>query len=450
MRKSNRSHRRSGIQWVTAVVATATTIGALAGCSSTSPGTSSPAGPSTAPGNATSGTITWWASPLSLAGTDPRTVLIADFEKAYPNIKVKLISAPNNTDTDRATLTTQISGGGGPDVYMGDVIWPAQFAAHQLAMPISQYLPKSYFDTFASGLVAGATYKNQVYGAPFFADSGLLYYRKDLLTQNNMSVPTTWEEMVKDAKAIQAKGQAKYGYVFQGASYEGATCNFAEVLADAGGSIVNPSGTKATLDSPAAIKALTFMRSLVTDGVSPKAVSTYQETQSMSAFASGKAVFMRNWPYAYGASQAAGSAVIGKVGVAPLPNFAGTSGPGYSNVGGWNLYVNPHSKNVAADLTFIKWMTGKAAQSTLATRFAMIPTNQSVRASSAVVNGSPVMAVLAKTRLVARPSQTPEYPAVSKAIYTNVSAALSGTSSPTSAIQAASKSVQTAITGGGL
>ena len=59
---------------------------------------------------------------------DLRKVLIADFEKAYPNIKVNLQTAPTDTDTNRADLVTTISGGATtPDVFMGDVIWPGQF-----------------------------------------------------------------------------------------------------------------------------------------------------------------------------------------------------------------------------------------------------------------------------------------------------------------------------------
>jgi multiple sugar transport system substrate-binding protein len=441
------STRPRGIAIAAAVTAAAAAL-ALTGCSSS--GSASSSSGSKASGNATKGSITWWASPITTSGTDPRTVLIDDFEKAYPNIKVKLISAPNDTDTNRATLTTQISGGGGPDVYMGDVIWPAQFGAHQLAAPLSKYLPKSYFNTFANGLVAGSTYKDQVYGAPFFEDQGFLYYRKDLLKQDGLSVPTTWQQVVSDSKTVQSKKQVQYGYVFQGADYEGATCNYMEFLADEGGTVLNSKATKSTLDSSAAVKALTFENSLVSQGIAPKASSTYQETQAMNTFSAGNSLFLRNWDYAYSTSQATGSKVIGKVGVAPMPTFSGNSAPGYSNIGGWNLYMNPHSKNQAADLTFIKWMTRGMAQKVLATQFSEIPTNQAVRTSSAVKNANPVLAIVSKTKLIARPSQTPEYPEVSKAIYTAVNGVLSGSTTPSAAIKKAASSINTAVSNGGL
>ena len=289
--------RRSTRTWQVAALVAAAAL-AAAGCSSSSSSSgtsassssSTPAsGTSTAPGNATSGTVNWWASPINTSGKDVRQVLISDFEKAYPGIKVTLTSAPTNTDTNRATLATDISGGSAtPDVFMGDVIWPAQFGAHQLAVPLSDYLPSSYFAQFAPGLVQGATYNGKVYGSPMFEDNGFLYYRKDLLTKENLPVPTTWEQLLSESETLQKAGLVKYGYVFQGASYEGLTCNYMEFLTSAGGMATNADYSTATLDSAASIKAVTFMRSLVTSGVSPASVTTFQEAQAMSTFAAGK------------------------------------------------------------------------------------------------------------------------------------------------------------------
>ena len=444
--------RRSTRTWQVAALVAAGAL-AAAGCSSSSSSSgttstsSTPAGgTSTAPGNATSGTVNWWASPINTSGKDVRQVLISDFEKANPGIKVTLTSAPTDTDTNRATLATDISGGSAtPDVFMGDVIWPAQFGAHQLAVPLSNYLPASYFAQFAPGLVAGATYKGQVYGSPLFEDQGFLYYRKDLLTKENLPVPTTWEQLQSEAEQLQKAGLVKYGYVFQGASYEGLTCNYMEFLASAGGTATKADYSTATLDSPASIKAVTFMRWLVTSGVSPAAVTTFQEAQAMSTFASGQAAFLRNWDYAYADSQVPGTPTVGKVGVAPMPTFQGMPAPGYSNIGGWNLYINPHSKNIAADLTFIKFMASTQAQMDLVTVSSSIPTVESVRTSPSVIAESPVLATVPKTKLVPRPAGTPNYPQLSTAIYQNVNAALAGSTSPSAAMSAAQSAANTAL-----
>jgi multiple sugar transport system substrate-binding protein len=446
---------------LTAVIGVAGAL-ALAGCGGSSGGSSSSTAAggggatTSASGSATSGSIVWSASPIAGSGaTDTRTVLINEFEKKYPNIHVTLTSAPTNTDTNRATLATEISGGSAtPDVFMGDVIWPAQFAAHQLAVPLSDYLPQSYWSQFASGLVQGASYKGKVYGSPLFEDQGFMYYRKDLLSKAGLQPPTTWEQLESEAKTLVSKNLVKYGFVFQGASYEGLTCNFMEYLTSAGGTATNSAYTKASLDSPAAVKAATFMRSLVTSGATPAAVSTFQEAQAMNIFGAGNAAFLRNWDYAYSnaTTPATGKLTTSQVGVEPMPAFAGQPTPGYSNIGGWNMYINPHSKNINVDLTFIKWLASDQAQTILATKYSEIPTTNSVRNSAQVKALNPVLAIISQTKLVPRPAGTPNYPALSTAIYTNVNAVLAGSQSPSAAMAAAQSQASTALstTGGGL
>jgi len=168
----------------------------------------------------------------------------------------------------------------------------------------------------------------------------------------------------------------------------------------------------------------------------------------MNTFGDGNAAFLRNWDYAYSAATTAssgGKLTASQVGVAPLPTFAGESYPGYSNIGGWNLYINPHSTHIAADLTFIQWMSSAAAQDILSERYGFISTVTAVRSNPSVIGSNPVFAVVPKTKLVPRPAGTPEYPALSTAIYQNVNGALAGSASPASAASAAQSAASTAL-----
>ena len=422
-----------------ASLAAVSTLG-LAGCGQNTTSSSQSSSGSSGPV-----TITWWASPIANVGI--RNTLISLFEKTHPNIRVKLVSAPTNTDTNRAALTTEISSGSTtPDIYMGDVVWPAQFASAHLALDLSHYLPQSFWNRFAPGLVKGATYHDQVYGAPFFMDAGFLYYRKDLLEQAHLPVPKTWNQLVQDAETLQKDGLVKYGFVWEGNAYEGLTCNWMEYMTDAGGTILNASGTKATIDSTNSLRALNFMRSLITSGVSPAAVTTFEEPQAMAVFNAGQAAFLRNWDYAWANSNdPTDSKVVGKVGVAPLPTFSAANYPGYSNIGGWNIYVNPHSQHISQDIKFIQWITGTQAQTILATRFSEIPTNYAVQKNPSVRAVNPVLATVSEVRLIARPAQTPAYPNVSQAIYSNINAALNGSLAPAAALQQAATQINQAL-----
>src|SRR6202012_272694 len=214
--------------------------------------------------------------------------------------------------------------------------------------------------------------------------------------------------------------------------------------------------TTATLNTPAATKAITFMRSLITSGASPAAVSTFQEPQAMNTFGGGNAGFLRNWDYAYTSAitpSSGGKLTASQVGVAPLPTFAGQPAPGYSNIGGWNMYINPHSKSIGADLTFIQWLSGTTAQDILSEKYGFISTVTSVRNSPAVEKSNPVFAVVPKTKLAPRPAGTPEYPALSTAIYQNVNGALAGSASPAAAassMQSAARTALSSTSSGGL
>ncbi|MFD4561933.1 ABC transporter substrate-binding protein [Streptomyces sp. NPDC058469] len=419
--------------------------GVLTACSSSSDSSDAVSGPA-------KGTITWYANQFGPTDHDVRKTLIAAFEKANPGITVKLQQAPSDSDAFRSTLTTQISGGASSfDVYNGDVVWPAQFGKAALALPLSKYLPDTYWKTFSPGLVDSVTYKGQVMAAPLFTDNAFLFYRKDLLKKAGLPVPTTWEQLRDEAKQLQEKGLVKYGFAAQLSAYEGLTCNWTEFLADAGGGSVNSDATKATIDSPAGVKALTYMRGLVTSGVAPKAVTTFQEQQSESLFSSGQVAFLRNWTYAYADSDsAASSKVVGKVGIANLPTFAGQSGPGYSVTGGWNMYLNPHSKHVAASVAFVKWMTGVQAQTILATQGGEIPVNSAALANPKVQAANPAYPIAAKNKLRPRPSGESTYAQVSQGIYSNVNAALTGASKPAAALSAAAKAIGAALDDSGL
>ncbi len=89
-------------------------------------------------------------------------------------------------------------------------------------------------------------------------------------------------------------------------------------------------------------------------------------------FGSGRALFMRNWPYAWNIFQREGSAVRGKIGVSRLPSFPGKSSA--STLGGWQLGINRYSKNPRAAEKFVKFLTSPESQKTLALTIGYKPT----------------------------------------------------------------------------
>lgn len=275
-------------------------------------------------------------------------------------------------------------------------------------------------------MVRAMTYHGAIYGVPDFVDEGFLYYRKDLLARAGLKPPRTWEQLVADAMVLK-RDHLRYQFVWQGNNYEGLTCVWYEFMADAFGELPPGASPAADLDSPQSLKALDFLRSLINDGISPRNVDTFEETDADIAFDSGQAAFMRGWDSSYSdAISAASSLHADQVGVELPPTFQPDSGPGWSTLGGWGLFINPRTRNRQAALTFVKWMAGPQAQWIIATQYSQIPANASVRDNPAVIARSPVLQAAAHARVVARPSDTVDYPQVSEAIHANIYAALPG------------------------
>ena len=428
---------------------------AVAGCGSAPAGV----GPPESAGNGPV-TLVWWSGPTTWGtDNDARQVLRDAFERANPSIRVQIVTGPDGTDRQRATLISELSAKSAtPDVYSGDVVWPYEFAHSGFAVRLDRYLPASFWSTFAAPgtprsrntVVQNVSYAGGVYAVPYFIDEGLLYYRKDLLAKAGLPVPATWEQLIQDALALKADG-LPYQYAWQGNDYEGLTCDWMEVLADALGGAPVGGDIAAELASPGAVKALNLLRTLITEHISPSDTDTLEESDGDNLFDSGKVAFLRDWDSSYANAMSATSAIANPadVGVAPLPDFAGEPGPGWSALGGWNLFVNPHSAKLKADLAFVTWMAGAQAQRILARQFTQIPSNYSVAADPSVLAVSPVLAASARTRLVTRPAATPDYQSVSTAIRDNVHAALPGPNTPgedpCQALTAAARAIDPAV-----
>lgn len=390
-------------------------------------------------------TINWYVQPLN--STPIWQNLVTAFNKSHPGIKVTLTVGPTNVDTVRGTLSTQLgSGSATPDVYEGDITWPAQFAKAGLAVNLTKMFPAGFWNRFSPGAIKLAQYKGASYSVPSWTEAAFLYYRSDLLKKAGLPVPTTWEQLVADAKKVQATGAVKDGYTWQGAGYEGLTCDFSEVVADAGGSIVTSDYSKGALNTPAGLKALNFLKGTIASGVSPKATPTFQEPQSLNDFTAGNALFMRNWSYAWAITQdASQSKVVGKVGMAPLPTFAGQPTPGASTNGGGGMFINPHSRYLKQDVEFLTWLTGTEAQGMFASVGKVLPANVQAQTPKAQAEVGPVGKVLATLRIVGRPVGTPAYSQVSRAVFQNINAALSGNESAGQALSSADGQITGAL-----
>ncbi|MCM3883194.1 extracellular solute-binding protein [Frankia sp. R82] len=385
--------------------------------------------------------VRWAASSNDQNLVDSRQVLISAFQKAYPEITVELRLVPFGTDAARAALTDLVSAGAdGPDVYLGDVIWPAEFAAKHLAMPLDGEFHQDFWARFDKVVLNASRWQERIYAVPYFANRSVLYYRPDLLRRVHRPVPTTWEELADTAARLRTVGRIPHQIVWQGDAYEGLTCVWTEFAASAGGGSTSDDQSRATIDTPPCTRALRYLRSMIDRGLARPDVPSLREPQTTELFVNDEVAFMRGWNTADTALATSPE----KYAAAPLPTFAGRPAPGPSTIGGWSMFVNPHTRRLDAARTFIDWMTRPPAQRTLS-RYGQMPANDGVLRDLMIDNDSPVLDVARRVSSVARPANTPHYPELSRAIYTNIHRALLGSVSPEQALADAQRDITTAL-----
>ena len=271
-----------------------------------------------------------------------------------------------------------------------------------------------------------------LWAMPWFADVGLLYYRKDLLEKHGKAPPATWQELMDTARHIQAverkAGRARmWGFVFQARAYEGLTCNALEWIHSFGGGSVVATDGKVSIDNERAAKALRLARSWI-DTIAPKGVLNYAEEESRGVFQSGNAVFMRNWPYAWALANADESPVSGKVGVATLP--ASRTGKSSGVLGGSQLAVSKYSRHPELAIALVRYLTGIKEQKRRAIDGAFIPTIRNLYDDPELLAAEPFFREIrhALEQAVARPSRVTglSYNRVSSAFWNTTHDILSG------------------------
>jgi trehalose/maltose transport system substrate-binding protein len=349
-------------------------------------------------------------------------------------VTVNRISGPSST-TDRNTQYLQVFGAGAADIdaCMIDVVFPAVFAPY--AVDLSAELKANANDYFQA-IVDNNTVNKVLVGIPWYTDAGVMYYRKDLLAKYNIAnPPATWADLETAAQTIQdgerKAGNANFwGLVFQGAAYEGLTCDALEwQVSYGGGSIVEPDKT-VSVNNDQVAAAMDMAKGWI-GKIAPPGVTGYQEEDARGVWQAGNAAFMRNWPYAFANGQAAGSVIKDKFDVVPNPKGTGDKARNADCLGGWQMMASKFSKNLDAAKAFCQFMCSPEVQKSHAIELSTLPTLASLYDDKDVLAAQPFFGALKPVftgGAVARPSTATgqNYPEVSQAYFTAVNQILTG------------------------
>ena len=355
------------------------------------------------------------------------------FNEEQSDVKVELIEFSTSADEQRAQFVQrQEAKSGECDVFWSDVIWTAEFVSQDWIYDMTPYM-ETRKEELIPATLSSVDYDGKLWGMPQQTNAAFLFYRTDQVDQP----PDTWQD-------VYEQGGAKDGVVYQGAPYEGLTVDFLELAFAAGGEVLSEDGKSAVIDSPENEAALSLMVDGIEDGTAANGVTTYMEEESRRYFESGKATFMRNWPYAYALGEAKGSKVKGKFDVAPLPAFDGGGRAGI--LGGHNMVISVFSENPGAALKWIDYVTSADQQLLTLRDYSQAAVVSEVYDNPEVQKKYPFATQLreAVSQAKSRPV-SPVYPQISQAIYENVSAALKGDVTPKEALEKAQADIEKAL-----
>ncbi len=381
-------------------------------------------------------------------------------------IKVNWVVAPASTDAFFRNLESDfLANAADIDLFASDVIWTAEFAARGWIEDLSSRIYNELNpEQFVTAALNSTYYRSRLWGVPWYTDAGMLYYRKDLLETAGATPPETWDDLASTARSImEAEGIAN-GFVFQGAQYEGGVTNALEFIWSAGGrawtlqtEVVGAFGMAAidpnviVINSRDSARGLDKARELITSGIAPEAVTTFLERDALRVFAGGDAVFMRNWPFAYGllGTGEFGSVTQDQVGVAKIPTME-AGGRSYSCLGGWNFAVNADSQQKDAAWEFIKFGTETARQAEFARSGGFLPARLELYEDQALREEIPVIGLgeAAVRAARSRPS-SPIYSLLSPRLAVMFNRVLTGELDGSEAVARAARELQNIVSNAG-
>ena len=256
-------------------------------------------------------------------------------------------------------LTSAASGG--YDVILGDCIWPAQFAKAGLVLEVTDRLSEVDLDDIYQGALDATKYEGKYYGMPWLNDVKYMFVNMELLKQAGVeAAPTTWDELIADAKLCKEQGICEYPIVGCYAQAECLVCDYTCIAGSFGGTFVDADNNP-TLNSPENVAALDFMAQTLTDGLcNPKSLEMIED-DVLSTFAAGNAVFAINWTYQYASmNDESASSVVGQGIIMPIP---GTDKAQSATVnGGMPLMITAGCKNPDEAWDYMLFLASKEMQ----------------------------------------------------------------------------------------
>lgn len=306
----------------------------LTGCSNPTPGD----------------TIHFWAM-----GREGEAVqaLMGEFERGHPGIRVKVQQIPWSAAHEK--LLTAFAGDALPDVIQLGNTWIAEFAALDALRPLDDRV-EGVADLFP-GMLEGSRVAGRLLALPWYVDTRLLFYRKDILARAGYDQPpSTWDGWREAMTRIKDQaGPDHYALLLPINEWQPPV-----ILAlQAGSGLLRDHARYGDFRGSAFRRAFGFYLDLFRQGFAP-ALAEAQTSNLYQDFAQGRFAFYISGPWNIGEFQRRLPPALQTLWeTAPLP---GPEGPGLSLAGGSSLAVTRASRHPEAALALVRYLAEPGQQ----------------------------------------------------------------------------------------
>ncbi|GII80286.1 sugar ABC transporter substrate-binding protein [Sphaerisporangium rufum] len=356
------------------------------------------------------------------------------FESANPGIEITV--TPIGWDVAHDKIISSVAGRSTPDISMIGSTWMGELAKSGAVDPT----PGNLIDkaAFFPGAWSTVDVDGTAWGVPWYVETRVLYYRKDLAAKAGVKPPATWEESKTFVKGLKKAGAG------QGMQINYTVGSWQELLPlvwQQGGSINGPDGGW-TFDTPEMVKALERTKSYFDEGLS---TSKVDPASFPASFFKGEVGAFHSGPWMIaGMEKDGGDGFAEKFDVAP---YAKGPAGGTSFIGGSDLVVFKDSGARDAAWKFVKWLTEPETQ---AAWFDTVKALPSVQAAwqRPELTADPRVAVFGEQLKDAKtPPPVPTWEQVAKAIEQQIERVVRGKTTPAEAAKAIQSRAETVGTG---
>ncbi len=285
--------------------------------------------------------------------------LTDDFTSKNPGIELEWVTLEENALRQKVTTDIATKGGQFDVMTIGTYEVPI-WADRDWLLPLEGLGDDYDVDDILPAIRGGLSVDDKLYAAPFYGESSMVMYRKDLMEKAGMEMPEapTWEFIGKAARAMTDKDNEIYGVCLRGKAGWGENMAFLTATANSFGARWFDMDWNPQFDSQPWADTLNFYVDLMNDA-GPPGSSSNGFNENLTLFQNGQCgMWIDATVAASFVTNADDSKVADQVGFALAPdNGLGKRG---NWLWAWSLAIPAGTEKEESAKKFVAWATSKA------------------------------------------------------------------------------------------